>query len=73
MREWIAPTVTVCDCKIRKYLLRCFGPQRAGDLSLRASVERTSAPNTTVFEATLGTSGSGPTDVPLMLMPMTPR
>ena len=29
--------------------------------------------DTTVFEATLGTSGSGPTDVPLMLMPMTPR
>jgi hypothetical protein len=33
----------------------------------------TSEPNTTEFEATLGTSGSGPTDVPLMLMPMTPR
>jgi hypothetical protein len=33
----------------------------------------TSEPNTTVLEATLGTSGSGPTDVPLMLMPMTPR
>jgi hypothetical protein len=33
----------------------------------------TSAPNTTEFEATLGTSGSGPTDVPLMLIPMTPR
>jgi hypothetical protein len=44
-----------------------------GSSSAPCGSASTSEPNATVVDATLGTSGSGPTDVPVMLTPMTPR